>query len=150
MWIRQACSLSHYIEVKGATVFDEDNHFVHKDANKTYASRRYVPIFIPQLQDALEKVDKKVGGVICYTTPSGLWKAINRMCKKKNLPCVGLHGLRHSFASLAVHLNVPEETAMIIGGWSDFHTMRKIYTHISHKDMQTHTEAFTAFYRNAN
>ena len=55
------------------------------------------------------------------------------------MPPVGVHGLRHSFASLAslaYHLQIPEQIAMEIGGWSDIGTMRKIYTHIAQQDME--------------
>jgi len=79
-----------------------------------------------------------------------LWKAVNRVCIGAGLPAIGLHGLRHSFASLTVHLGIPEETAMAIGGWSDFQTMRKIYTHISQRDMYTHTQALEAFFSSAS
>jgi len=39
---------------------------------------------------------------------------------------------------------------MAIGGWSDFQTMRKIYTHISQRDMYTHTQALEAFFSSAS
>lgn len=150
-WDDGCIDLDHdRIEVRGAAVFDENNKFVHKDTNKNETSRRPVPIAISQLHAALEAVDNKHGPVICYKTPGGLWKAVNRVCKKAGLPQVGLHGLRHSFASLAVHLGIPEETTMVIGGWSDFTTMRKIYTHISNRDMKNHTDAFKSFYGNAH
>ena len=142
------------IFVQGAVVMDENNKRVKKDTNKTDKSQRYVPIFISQLHDALEASVQAEGPVVHYKTESGLLKAINHVCEKAKLPQVGIHGLRHSFASLCVHLQIPEETAMSIGGWSDFTTMRKIYTHISQRDKQNHINALTAFYnqetKNAN
>lgn len=142
--------VNRQIKVAGAAVLDEHSNLIHKETNKTAASRRYVPIFIPRLTELLEATPNKQGRVITYETSGGLRVAINRICKSVNLPTVGIHGLRHSFASLAVHLGLPEETAMAIGGWSDFHTMRKIYTHISHKDMKAHVNSLTEFYENAN
>ena len=138
------------IIVAGAAVLDENSNLVRKETNKTKASRRYVPIFIPRLSELLQNEPDKHGQVMTYKTSGGLRHAIDRICKSASLPPVGIHGLRHSFASLAVHLGLPEETAMAIGGWSDFHTMRKIYTHISNKDMADHVQALTAFYKNAN
>ncbi|MDR1589760.1 MAG: hypothetical protein LBS51_06160, partial [Oscillospiraceae bacterium] len=58
--------------------------------------------------------------------------------------------LRHSFASLAYHLNVPEKIAMQIGGWADDKTMRKIYTHIASKDIEKYTSELVKFFDNAN
>ena len=141
------------IRVHGAVVPDEHNRLVAKATNKTAASHRYVPIFIPQLRDALANVpkDQRTGSVVPYQTESGMIRAVNSICDKAGLPRVGLHGLRHSFASLCVHLGIPEETAMSIGGWSDFQTMRKIYTHISQRDKQEHVELLSGFFiKNAN
>ena len=133
------------ILVAGALVRDADGNIIIKETNKTEASHRYVPIFVGQLHDALDAVEDKTGRVVDFS-PHGLYNAINRTCKKADLPCVGVHGLRHSFASLAVHLRMPEEVAMKIGGWSDFTTMRKIYTHISQSDMTAKTAEFREFF----
>ena len=133
------------ILVSGAVVRDEDGKMVRKATNKTDASHRYVPIFIEQLHDALDAVEDKSGRV-CDFSQHGLFCAVNRVCRKAGVPEVGVHGLRHSFASLAVHLQMPEEVAMAIGGWSDFSTMRKIYTHISQTDMAAKTAKFAAFF----
>jgi spore coat polysaccharide biosynthesis protein SpsF (cytidylyltransferase family) len=35
---------------------------------------------------------------------------------------------------------------MQIGGWSDYQTMRKIYTHISQKDADSYKNAMSEFY----
>ena len=134
------------IAVHGAVVPDEHNKLVKKQTNKTEDSRRYVPIFIQQLFDALQAVPEKSGRVVTYRTESGILRAINSVCENAGLPLVGIHGLRHSFASLCVHLHIPEETAMSIGGWSDFTTMRKIYTHISQRDRADHIDALEDFY----
>jgi len=138
--------------VRGAAVPDEHNVLVYKQTNKTDDSRRYVPIFIPQLLDALSAVTDRTGYVVHYRSDNGLFKAINRVCAAAGLEKVGIHGLRHSFASLCVHLGIPEETAMQIGGWSDFTTMRKIYTHISQRDQKSHVDQLKGFYspQNAN
>ena len=136
------------ILVAGAVVPNKDNKYVSKPTNKTDSSRRYVPIFIPQLTFALQKAEKASEKVIPYQTESGLLRAINGVCEGAGLPPVGVHGLRHSFASLCVHLGIPEETAMSIGGWSDFTTMRKIYTHVSQRDQQKHTAALSRFFAN--
>jgi len=134
------------LSVHGAAVLDENNILIHKETNKTDASWRYVPIFIPQLHDVLQGAKDQTGYVVHYQTESGLIRAINRVCQRADLPAVGIHGLRHSFASLCVHLGIPEETAMQIGGWSDFTTMRKIYTHISQRDKQDHISQLKGFY----
>ena len=74
---------------------------------------------------------------------------VNNICKQNGLPLIGVHGLRHSFASLAKHLGMPEKLTMQIGGWSDYQTMHKIYTHISQNDANYYKNAMSDFY-NAN
>lgn len=71
---------------------------------------------------------------------------INRVCRENDLPEVGLHGLRHSFASLAYHLQIPEMIAAEIGGWNDLSTMHKIYTHLAQKDIEKRSRDFSDYF----
>lgn len=131
------------IHVRGARVYSKDG-MVHKKQNKTKTSTRTVPI-IPPLMDALECAERKSEYVV---TLNGSWiyARINEICEANDLPKVGNHGLRHSFASLAYHLQIPEKIAMEIGGWADDGTMRKIYTHLSQKDIAKRAEEFSNFF----
>ena len=135
---------NNVLSVNGAAVFDENDKLVRKKETKNISSRRQVPIIQP-LHDALEKAERN-GEYIVTWYPNSIVCRINRLCEQNNLPRVGLHGLRHSFASLGKHLGMPEDAVMKIGGWSDFQTMRKIYTHISEADMTKHTQGFTSFF----
>ena len=132
------------IHVRGAAVYDENWNLVHKTENKNRASRRDVPMIDP-LYEALARTDRKRDYVVTFN-PSYLYEGINAACKRNNLPKVGIHGLRHSFASLAYHLQIPEKIAMKIGGWANSATMHEIYTHLADADIQKHAEAFTAFF----
>ena len=123
------------IRVEGSVVQDEHSKQIFKETNKTKNSRRTIPIMIPRLKELLNAVpkDKRKGRL--YTAPRNyLWKEINAVCEANGLPKVGVHGLRHSFASLAHHVGMPEQEAMLIGGWEDAGTMHKIYEHISDSD----------------
>ncbi|MDY3224436.1 MAG: site-specific integrase, partial [Candidatus Faecousia sp.] len=134
------------ITVSGSAVYGEGGVLVRKKENKNRNSTRLVPI-IPPLRSALEAAQRKSDYVVTMS-PAGMYQQINRICEQNGLPKVGIHGLRHSFASLAYHLNVPEKVAMEIGGWSNDQTMRKIYTHISQQDVAAHAKTFTAFFGN--
>ncbi|MGM9550390.1 MAG: tyrosine-type recombinase/integrase [Faecousia sp.] len=59
---------------------------------------------------------------------------------------MGNHGLRHSFASLAYHLGIPEKIAMEIGGWEDSKVMHDIYTHLAKKDIAKRSQEFSDFF----
>ncbi len=135
------------ITVKGAMVYaGKDGGMVHKKQNKTAASNRIVPI-IPPLEAALRSVERTSEYVVPYGGTC-LFERINAVCKANGLPEVGVHGLRHSFASLAYHLQIPEKIAMEIGGWSDDGTMRKIYTHLAQKDIADRAKDFSNFFKN--
>ena len=132
------------LTVNGSAVPDENNKIVYKRETKNSTSRRVVPI-IPPLQEALDNVGPH-GEYVVKFHPATVMNQVNRVCEKNGLPKVGLHGLRHSFASLAYHLGMPEKVAMEIGGWADDQTMHKIYTHISEKSISTAAKAFTSFF----
>lgn len=133
------------IRVSGAMVYaGKEEGMVHKRQNKTASSNRVIPI-IPPLRTALEAAERKSEYVVPYNG-SWLYQRINEICKANGLPEVGVHGLRHSFASLAYHLQIPEKIAMEIGGWSDDGTMRKIYTHLAQKDIDKRAQDFSNFF----
>ncbi len=131
------------IRVRGAVVPNEENRLIKKAANKNTASSRNIPVMMPRLA-AL--VDQAQDGPLVTIHPDTLRKHINRVCTSAGLPEVGIHGLRHSFASLAYHLGLSEREAMEIGGWADQTTMRKIYTHISQQDKEKAANKMTEFY----
>lgn len=141
-----------FIRVSGAVVLNEDNKYIEKRQNKNVTSARKVPIMIPELAVALER-DRKPSGPVLEIHQNSLRCAIKKICSANGLPNVGVHGLRHSFASLAYHLQIPDKIAMEIGGWADATTMHKIYTHIAKSDIARYETALSAFYRseeNAN
>ncbi len=134
------------IKVTGAAVYDEEGKLIQKAENKNLTSSRIIPI-IPQLLDALTDATH-TSEYVCSMSPSAIYANINRVCESVDLPKVGIHGLRHSFASLAYHIGMPEKVAMQIGGWADNQTMHKIYTHIAQEEISKQAAAMTQFYQN--
>ncbi len=140
------------IYVHGATVPDENHQMVDKETNKNSSSRRTVPIMIPRLIEALESVQNK-HGKIYQGHPNAIKQHLDYVCKKNKLPLIGVHGLRRSFASLCYHLRVSELECMRIGGWSDWGTMRRVYTKLAEADEKEAELKLLAFYseeENAN
>lgn len=122
------------IRLEQSSVIDEHEQLITKDTMKNNTSARTIPI-AQQLYDVLSAVpEEDRHGAVIKGSVEGAYKAVNRVCSKNKLPLVGLHGLRHSFASLAHYLNMPLKTAMAIGGWADDHVMLSIYTHISEEE----------------
>ena len=133
------------MKIHGSMVPDETGAMVLKKENKNRSSRRIVPIMIPRLKELLDAADRSSTYVVTMK-PSAILNGINRICAKSNLPPVGMHGLRHSFASLAYHLGMPEKVAMQIGGWENDATMKKIYTHVAKNDILKYQNVMSDYY----
>lgn len=139
------------ITIHGAAVVGGDNKLIQKQENKNASSRRVIPILIPALSSAIESVPEcQRKGLIYTANPTTLYWYINKVCEECDLPKVGVHGLRHSFASLAYHLGLSEQETMELGGWADYNTMRKIYTHLAKADRLKSQNKIAAFFNNAN
>lgn len=136
------------IRVRGAAVQDEYRKLVQKKENKNSTSNRNVPIMMDELYEALCAVPEKNGYVV-VCAKNTMYRQINKVCRENGLPEVGVHGLRHSFASLAYHLGVPERITMEIGGWANNQTMHKIYIHIARQDVSKYAEEFKEFFSKA-
>ena len=138
--------LEHRVfHVRGAVVFDASQHLVEKKTNKNRSSRRSVPIMMDQLYEAFAAQQQPSGPVVTMH-PNSLRDSINAVCRSCQLPEVGVHGLRHSFASLAAHLGMPEKTTMEIGGWANDATMRKIYTHALATDRERYQNVMADYF----
>ena len=133
------------ITVAGAAVYaGPEQGMVVKKQNKTSTSRRTVPL-IPPLREALLTAERKSEFVVTFNG-SYLYERINEICEREGLPLVGVHGLRHSFASLAYHLQIPTKITQEIGGWKDDGVMNRIYTHLAQKDIAARSKDFTNFF----
>ena len=130
------------IHVHGSSVVGEGNKLIDKSTNKTTSSSRDVHLVIPRINDLVGCKD----GKLITTNPTTLYSSINKLCKANGLPEVGVHGLRHSFASLAYHLQWSEATTMREGGWSDPAVVNRIYTHLSNADANKDITAMQEFF----
>ena len=137
------------IHIHQSLVLDENADVILRSQNKTASSTRTIPIMLPRLHNVLVAVENKTGPVVTGNL-STLRKRITRACAAAGIPDIGVHGLRHSFASLCYSLGISELATMQLGGWSDYQTMRKIYTHLSAHDKKRDAEKLTAFFANAN
>ena len=128
--------ITDLIRVRGAMVRGEAGYVV-KELNKTDLSRRDVPVMIPRVRELPLPVTQR---------DTTLNRRLARICEGAGLPVVTLHGLRHSFASLAYHLRWTEKTTMRLGGWSTPDVVHEIYTHLAQQDVDEDVERMRAFY----
>ena len=133
------------IRVRGAVVPDKDGKFVYKETNKNDPSRRDIQVMIPRLTEIWPS-----DGEIVLQADSPRRRMIERVCKKNGLPVISIHGLRHSFASLAFHLKWDILTTCSVGGWGDTTCVERIYTHLSKLDKDDNIEAMKKFYNGQN
>ena len=137
------------IHVRGAAVVNESGDLVHKAENKNASSTRDIDIMIPRLLDLVKQHDGPKTDYLVDCYPNKIYKNINAACEKAGLPQIGVHGLRHSMVSLAYHLGWSELATMKVAGYSDFNTMRKIYTHLAEADKAKSVDAMSAFFQNS-
>lgn len=128
--------ITDQIRVRGAMVRGEAGYVV-KELNKTDLSRRNVPVMIPRVKELPLPVTQR---------DTTLNRHLARICEGAGLPVITLHGLRHSFASLAYHLRWTEKTTMRLGGWSTPDVVHEIYTHLAQADVDEDVEKMRAFY----
>lgn len=133
------------IRVRGAMVPNKEHKLTYKEANKNDPSRRDIQVMIPRLTEIWP-----AEGEIKLQAASPLRRQIEKICKKNTLPVVTIHGLRHSFASLAYHLKWDEMTTCAVGGWGDPTCVHRIYTHLSKLDKNDNIEKMKAFYNCEN
>lgn len=131
------------IHIRGAMLSVVDG-WVRTDLNKNDTSRRDIPIIIPRLSTLLAKIDNKAEYII-GDSQKNLYREINAICQEAGLPETGLHGLRHSFASLAYHLGWKKLSTQQIGGWKNSHVLDEIYTH--NADLDTDLETMREYFR---
>lgn len=136
------------IHVSGATVPDEHHQLVTKSENKTEESERTVPIMIPRLYELLSALPDGSDPVVSASR-STIYKHIKKIAADNALPPISEHCLRHSFVSLGYHLRLSETEVMEMGGWSDSHTVHKIYLHLAKKDRMKAETKMAKFYRTA-
>lgn len=134
---REGCE-GGMLRVRGAVVRGPSG-YVRKDLNKTDLSRRDVPIMIPRLSELLHELP--------VTWKDGtLNRHLRKICAASGLPEITLHGLRHSFASLAYHLRWTTKSTMQLGGWSTPDVVQAIYTHLAAQDVSDDVERMRDFY----
>lgn len=133
------------VKIRRVRIMDKDGNWVLLDGAKNETSVRNVPVLIPELNKAIKEAGKPSGKIMecCQET---LRRSAKRACENAGIPFPGIHGLRHTFASLSAHLGIPEIVSQEIGGWANDKTMKEIYTHVARSDVAASMSKLRAFY----
>lgn len=136
------------IHIDHSVVYDKDDNPVLKDAMKTETSNRVsdCPQYIlKKLMEYQPDKEKRIGNVFSIH-PNTIYHNLERICKKACIPFVGIHGLRHTNASVMLSLGIVDKIAMSRGGWSSKETMERIYQHLFDSDKAAADNAINAYF----
>lgn len=124
------------IHVNHSLVFDKDDTPIIKTTMKTETSNRVLdcPQYIMQKLEAKQPDPNKRKGTVFHMGINTPYENLERICKREGIPFVGMHGLRHTNASVMLSLGIVDKIAMARGGWSSKETMERIYQHIFSAD----------------
>lgn len=126
------------IRIKRALVRNDQKEFVLKPYTKNEGSQRALPLpgYIAEKLKALNPDGKKEGMVFATQNASFIYDRLRLICQKNNIPFPGVHGLRHTNASVMLSLGIADKIAMARGGWSTDYTMKNVYQHLFQQDKQ--------------
>lgn len=136
------------ISITKAKVPDENNKYVTKNTTKTEKSRRVLncPDYILERLKASQPDESRRTGQIVKLHPNDIYNHLKVICDNNDIPFVGVHGLRHTNASVMLSLGVADKIAMARGGWSSKDTMQNIYQHLFKDDKSAADTAINGYF----
>lgn len=116
-----------------------------QESTKTESSEREIPL--PEVvyrELALLYNPQKVGFIFCNENgkpirPDYLTKQFKRLLEDNGLPSIRFHDLRHTFATIAYSLRIPDLVISTMMGHKSTKVTRDIYTHITSPQLLTAT-----------
>lgn len=136
------------LSITRAYVPQKGGGYVLREATKTSASRRKIECpgyILSRLDEYQPDKEKRIGRVFAMN-PSTIYKVLERVCEENGIEFVGVHGLRHTNASVMLSLGIVDKVAMARGGWSTDVTMKQIYQHVFPSDKQSSGQKVDSFF----
>ena len=120
------------ITIRRTYVKDKEKGYILRDEMKTTASRRTLdcPGYILAKLEEYQPDEKLRSGRIFRMHPNTPYEVLKDICKRNDIEFVGIHGLRHTNASVMMALGVMDKYIMAEGGWSTDYTMKNVYQHL--------------------
>lgn len=137
------------IHIRRTYVRDSDGGYVLRENTKTESSKRSLdcPGYILSKLAALQPDKQKRQGRVFTMHPNTIYCSMKKICEKHDIDFVGVHGLRHTNASVMLSLGIIDKVAMARGGWSTDVTMKQIYQHVFVTDVQAAGQKVDAFFQ---
>lgn len=136
------------VSITKAVVPNEENKYVLKKTTKTEKSRRVLdlPDYLISRLEALQPDLSKRVGRITTMNPNDIYNHLKVICDRNGIPFVGIHGLRHTNASVMLSVGITAKLAMARGGWSNNATMQNIYQHLFSSDKKEAGEKINQYF----
>ena len=124
------------VRISKALVPNENNKYVLKKTTKTEKSSRVLelPDYLIARMEAVK--GEAPSGRITDLNPNDIYNRFKVLCDRHGIPFVGIHGLRHTNASIMLSIGITTKLAMARGGWSSEDTLQNIYQHLFSDDKQ--------------
>lgn len=113
------------LHVRQAIVEGEDGPVLKK--TKTFSGDRYIRI--PQHVKAVLDAQPKTDEYIVHLSGQAMYKRFSRLCEKAGLPHYRFHDLRHTAASVAMAIGVPNTYTQERMGHKTDHMLKTTYLH---------------------
>lgn len=136
------------LRISRALVRNDEGKFILKDYAKNESSQRTVslPGYIADKLKAYCPEDKREGRIFKTNNSSFIYDHIQSICKREGIPFPGVHGLRHTNASVMLSLGIIDKIAMSRGGWSTDYTMKNVYQHLFQADKASADKQINEFF----
>lgn len=136
------------IRIQSVVVQGEDGAYVQKGETKNESSRRTLPcpdyILDKLLQYQPDKSSRN--GLIFKFDPCLIYNHLKKCSNEAGIPFVGVHGLRHTNASIMLSMGIMDKVAMQRGGWATKDTMQQIYQHVFASDRSVADKLINAYF----
>lgn len=136
------------IRIEHALVPNEDGKYVEKAQLKNASSRRTLscPDYILSKLATYQPEPSKREGRVFTMDPSVIYNNLKKVSQRAGIPFVGVHGLRHTNASVMLSLGIVDKVAMKRGGWATDNTMKSVYQHVFSSDKDTADDMINAYF----
>lgn len=122
--------------------------YILREETKTEASRRVLdcPAYIMEKLIALRPAQFKATDRVFHMHPNTIYQSMKRICEREGIDFVGVHGLRHTNASVMLSLGIMDKVAMARGGWATDVTMKQVYQHLFQSDVDIAAMRINTFF----
>lgn len=136
------------IYIRRALVRDENSEFILKEYPKNEGSQRALslPGYIAGKLEAYKPEGEREGRLFATQNSSFIYDRLRLICHKNGITFPGVHGLRHTNASVMLSLGIVDKVAMARGGWSTDYTMKNVYQHLFQEDKKNADELMDDYF----